>query len=220
MKRVFFGILGLVLLAACSSQTTVRYNLAFDVTAPTDQQALTLASEHVIENRLDALSEPLIDKEIDTKDNTTSIVITVPDKGAADELTKELTAPFKMEVMAQTASGKTADVTVQGQGSFSHTNITEKDLQWVQSHKDADGKGEVALAFTDAGRAKMKALLLQMRGKDIGIFVRDRLVSKLHVKATVIPDTIVISGIPSFDVANVFADDMNVGLHVTFTVAP
>lgn len=222
MKRLLLGLsAAVIVLAGCSSQTTVRYNLTFNVSKAEDQLSLTQASMRVVERRLEHLGEQLLDKQIDTKTKQTAIIITVPDKGAADELTKELTEPFKVRIMAQTGTGETADITVDGQGGFKETGITEKDLLWVDARTDPqNGKGEVGLEFTDAGKIKMQALFRQMVGKNIGIFVRDRLVSKLHIATDNIPNTIVIRDIPSADVAMVFADDMNVGLHVTFTPVP
>ena len=220
MKRLTLSLIALLVLAACSSQQTAKYQLHFDLTDKNTQQNLTLASMRVIERRLELMNETMIDKQIDTKNGQVTLGITLADKKAADALTKELIAPFNMRVMRQTASGETVDLAVKGQGNFSLTGITEQDLQWVETHKDADGKGEVALLFTDEGKKKMLALFKKMVGKDIGIFVRNRLVSKLRVATDTFPDNIVISGIPSFDLAEVFADDMNVGLHVTFTPVP
>jgi hypothetical protein len=42
------------------------------------------------------------------------------------------------------------------------------------------------------------------------------MVSKLKVGTEKIADHIIISGIPSYTVAQIFADDVNVGLHTTF----
>ena len=220
MKKLSLSLIALMLLAACSSQQTAKYQVHFDVTDKETQQNLTLASMRVVERRLELMNEKLIDKQVDTKNNQVSLIVTIPDKKGVDTLTSELTAPFNMQVMEQTDSGATADLTVEGQGNFSKTGVTEKDLQWVETHKDADGKGEVALLFTEMGRVKMLDVFKKNYGKNIGIFVRNRLVSKLHVQTQTFPDNIVISGIPSFDLATVFADDMNVGLHVTFTPVP
>ncbi|HVW66238.1 MAG TPA: lipoprotein [Candidatus Peribacteraceae bacterium] len=226
MKRLVLGLSAAIILAGCSTQTTVRYTLTFNVTDSNVQDSLAFASQRVAERRLEHLNEQIISDTIDTSKKPFTLSITVPDKGAADELTKELTAPFSLQVMAQTGTGETADIMVQGQGSFRKTGITEKDLTGVVSHKDADGKGEVALLLTPDGQAKMQDLFKQTVGRNIGIFVREggskdyQLVSKLHVQTTVAPDNIVISNIPSSDLADVFADDMNVGLHVTFTPVP
>lgn len=220
MKRLTIPLLSLMVLTACSSQKTVNYQLQFDLTDVNVRQNLTLASIRVIERRLELMGVTMIDKQINTKNDQVTLGITLADKKAADALTEELVTPFKMRVMKQTASGETFDLSVQGQGNFIQTGVSEQDLQWVETHRDADGKGEVALLFTDEGKTKMLALFKKMVGKNIGIFVRDRLVSKLHVATDKFPDNIVISGIPSFDLAEVFADDMNVGLHVIFTPVP
>lgn len=226
MKRLLLGLSAAILLAGCNSQTTVRYHLTFNVSDSQAQDSLAFASQRVVERRLEHLSEPIISDTIDSSKKPVTLTITVPHKSAADELTKELTAPFSLQIMAQTGSGETADITVEGQGGFKQSGITEKDLTGVVSHKDADGKGEVALLLTKDGQAKMQQLFKQTVGSNIGIFVREggapdyQLVSKLHVETTTAPQNIVISNIPSSDLADVFADDMNVGLHVTFTPVP
>jgi|CXWL01.1.fsa_nt_gi hypothetical protein len=220
MKRLTLPLVVLMLLTACSSQKTAKFQLQFDVDDANVRQNLTLASIRVIERRLELMGATMIDKQIETKNDQVTLGITLEEKEAVSALTEELITPFHMRVMKQTGSGETADLSVQGQGNFSQTGVTEQDLQWVETHRDADGKGEVALLFTDEGKSKMLALFKKMVGKNIGIFVRDRLVSKLHVATDKFPDNIVISGIPSFDLAEVFADDMNVGLHVIFTPVP
>lgn len=226
MKRLLLGLSAVIVLAGCNSQTTVRYSLTFNTTDSQSQENLTFAGQRVIERRLEHLNETIISNTIDSSKKPTTITVTVPDKAAADELTKELTAPFSMQIMAQTGTGETADITIEGQGSFRQTGISEKDLTEVVSHKDPDGEGEVALLLTASGHTKMQQLFKQTVGSNIGIFVREggsaqyQLVSKLHVDTNVAPANIVISNIPSSDLADVFADDMNVGLHVTFTPVP
>lgn len=221
MKRLLLGLSASMLLFGCSSQTTVTYNLSFNVSDPQDRQELTVASQRVIERRLEHLNEPILSDSIDTSKQPTSVTVTMPDKGAAQELTRELAEPFKVRIMAQTASGETADITVQGQGGFKETGITENDIQWVDSRTDpSTNKGEVGIQLTPAGQRKMQTLFSQEVGKNIGIFVRDQLVSKLLVSSPDAPSTLIISNIPSPDIAEVFADDMNVGLHVTFTPVP
>ena len=66
----------------------------------------------------------------------------------------------------------------------------------------------------------MKDLFAESEGKNIGIFIRNQLVSKLLVDTDELIDDIIITDIPTVQLANVFADDVNVGLHVTFTPIP
>ena len=208
-------------LAACSLQQTVQYELSFYSTDKNTQEALTLTSLRVIERRLEHLEAPATEKTSEVKDGKTIITVKIPSKDAAAALTAELTEPFKVRIMAQTGSGEISDITVENHGSFRETGITEKDFEWVDARKDPkNDMGEVRLRFTEDGNEKMKNLFRQMKGKNIGLFVRDKLVSVLLVSSDVFPNDIVIGDVPSPELAQVFADDMNVGLYVIFTPVP
>jgi preprotein translocase subunit SecD len=109
---------------------------------------------------------------------------------------------------------------VEGHGEFAATGITEEDMVWADAAEDEQKKGVVRLTFTPQGSQKLAAVFKENKGKSIGIFVRDRLISKLTVQTDVIEDHIVIRDIPSSELARIFVDDLNVGLHVTFTKLP
>ena len=50
--------------------------------------------------------------------------------------------------------------------------------------------------------------------------MRDQLVSTLLVDTDEVKDKIVIQSIPNPELAEIFSDDVNVGIHVTFTPVP
>ncbi len=207
-------------LAACSmSSHTVTYDLSFNVTDASQIDPLTNAAMRVVERRLDNMGVVNPGKEFG-KEARPSLIITVPDKEGADELTRQLTAPFSMSVMKQTASGGVADITVEGHGGFTKTDITTEDFLGVEAGKDSNGKVRARILMTDEGRKKMDALFKSEVNKNIGIFVRDRLVSKLMVKSDALTDDLQIQNIPNLLVAEAFTDDVNVGLHVVYTPKP
>lgn len=212
-------LISLLLLAGCGS-STITYDLAFSsIDDVRLEQELARQSMNVIERRLDRMGEKPLDMEISIGE-TTQIEVQVSSKDIADILTSELTEPFSLSVMSETDL-EHADITVEGHGSFEKTDITEADFEWVQAREDKEsGQGEVRILLTEEGRTKMAAIFRVMKGKSIGIFVRDRLVSKLKVDTDELKDDIVIQGIPDPAMAEVFAEDVNVGLHVTFTPAP
>ena len=219
MRRTLFLVaLPLVVLTGCGS-STFTYHLSFDSTDEARQHDLTVRSLSVVERRLEALNADVKDEQILTKDKDVRIQVKLADSAAGKVLTQQLTEPYKLRIMHEDDGAK-PDITVEGQGGFSQSGITEKDVLWGEAAQDSDGKGGVKITFTPDGAKKMVALFKDNQGKNIGIFVRDRLVSKLKVNATMDSDNIVIRGIPSLDVAKVFVDDLNVGLHVTFTPAP
>jgi len=220
MKRFSLIAVSLLLLAACNSTTAVTYELNFSVPDETLRQELIFQSMDVIERRLDTMGKKLLDKQVKFESGATLLTITTEDKETADTLTAQLTDPFTLDVMGE-APADQSDITVEGHGSFKKTGITGTDLSWVQARQQPDStKGQVRLVFTPEGRVKMAALIKEMKGKAIGIFVRERLISKLNVQTDQLEDDIIISNIPDAQMADVFADDVNVGLHVTFTPLP
>ncbi len=221
MKRISLSLATFLFLAACSGQQDVQYRLDFKNADATQLQGLTVASMEVIERRLAHLGVEPVEKNTDVQGDETIISLTLPTKEAADALTAELVEPFDLTVMGETGTNETADVTIEGRGSYTRTDITQDDFTWVDARKDpTNGKGEVRLLLTDSGRTKINALFARLKGKSMGIFVRGRLVSLLKVQTDSIPDNLIIRDVPSVDIASIFADDMNVGLHVTFTPVP
>lgn len=222
MKRPAITLLSVLLLAACgASDATITYNLEMDIADQGLRESLAAQSMRVIERRMDRMGEAIKDSQIDVSASGATITIVSEHAEAQQDLTEQLQGPFSFDIMAQTQPGETADITIDQHGDFTRTGITGEDIDWVQARKTPDAEtGEVRLIFTEAGRAKLAALFQRMQGQNIGVFVRDQLVSKLQVQTDQLEDDIVISGIPSLDLANIFTDDVNVGLHVTFTPVP
>ena len=216
MRRLFPTLAVSLLLSACGD-ASVAYQLTFGVDDQDDQQALIEASLRVIERRLDRMEESILDKHVERDGSgSTLLSLTMTHQDAADTLTEELTRPFKLRIMAQTETG--GDLFVDGIGSFRETGITEEDLLWVQSRQRPDSnRGEVRLIFTPDGQPRMEELYRSMYQKNLGLFVRDRLISLMQVEQKELTDDIVIRDIPDPAMAGIFADDVNVGLHVTFT---
>lgn len=205
--------------AGTAASVDQTYGLAIDRPNPQEADALANAAMRVVERRLDAMGVVNAGKAFSGSGNT-AITVTVPDQDGADELTRQLTAPFDMAVMKQTASGATADVTVEKFGGFSKTDIVTGDFVGVEVGQDTQKVTRARILMTDAGRQKLAALFKAEAGKNIGIFVRGKLISQLAAKADAPTDDIQINGIPNLLIAEAFADDVNVGLHVTFTPRP
>jgi len=209
-----------LLLTACGGGSyAVTYDLSFNVTDQTQVSNLSDAASRVVQRRLDNMG--VIQPGIELgKEGSGSLTVTVPDKEGADELTRQLTSPFTMQVMTQTGSGSTPDISVEGHGGFTKTDITTQDFVGVEAGKDGTGKVRARIIMTDAGRAKMNALFKAQKGKNIGIFVRDRLISQLKITSDSLTDDLQIQNIPNLLVAEAFMDDVNVGLHVVYTPRP
>lgn len=221
MKRLILAGTAILALAACTQSSTVSYDLTFRVDDPALQQQLTEQSLRVVERRLFLMQEDILDKSVQTGSGTARITIKTEHPEATDALTDDLTSPFEFAIMKEVPAGSGADITVEGHGGFAATDIGNDDLNWVQARtQPGTTKGEVRLVFTEEGRAKMAALFEEMNGKNIAIFVRDRLVSKMRVDSEELQDDIVIQDIPDPALAQVFSDDLNVGINVTFTPVP
>ncbi len=223
MKRLLVLSTAFVALAACSSAATVRYQLAMPGVTDSDKiLMLTQQSMRVMQQRLESMGE-LSDVAVEQGSSTGSVIVVVDAKNqeALDTLTSDLQEPFDFQIMAEAQPGETPDAQVEGHGGFVKTGITGADLEWVEGGKDGNTDlGMVQLIFNAEGRTKMADLFKRMAGKNIGIFVRGQLVSKLQVESAELREDIVIRQIPSVELAQTFGDDVNVGIHVTFTQLP
>ena len=220
MKKSRISVIGLsavtlLLLAGCEAQT-FTYNVTLNTQDADKRSELIKAVRRVVERRLQAIGE---EPSIDVRNEQGQIIVDVDveDPIVGETLTDQLQEPFTMRIMTQVADGK-GDVTIEGQGSFKESGITEKHLLWVTAGPDTNPeKGRVLLEFSEDGRKLMGQMFRQNSGKYIGLFVRNRLVSKLLVESSEVKETILITDIPSPILAEIFADDLNVGLYVIFT---
>ncbi|OGJ56414.1 hypothetical protein A3D88_03465 [Candidatus Peribacteria bacterium RIFCSPHIGHO2_02_FULL_52_16] len=215
-SAIAFSVIATLALSACGTNV-VSYRLDTDAKDARLTEVLN-ASKRVIERRLQAMGE---ESSVDIENTKGEIHIRVAVEAAvADALTQELTAPFSMRIMTEAPAGK-GDINVEGQGSFQESGITEEHLVWVTAGTDANPeKGRVLLEFSEDGRRLMGDIFRKNKGKYIGLFVRNHLVSKLLVEAEEVKESILITDIPSILLAQIFADDLNVGLHATFTRDP
>jgi hypothetical protein len=219
MKRLLCAT-ALLLLVGCRG-TARTYQLSFNVEDTERQKLLALMSTRVIERRLASYGEEVKDLSLRSDTAPFEITVSVENATALDLLTEDLVSPFKFRIMKEAPVGEPDVLVVEGHGPFMETGITEHDVEWLDSAPDeVPEKGRVTLTFTGEGRGKMSQVFKENVGKFIGIFVRDRLMAKLHVETNELKDDIVITEIPSVEIAQTFADDVNVGLHVIFSPAP
>jgi preprotein translocase subunit SecD len=219
MKRSLLVLALLPLLAGCSSTSSVLYDVELNTTDEERGSMLLFASLRVIERRMAGIGEEIVDLDLKRNEGETQIYVETKNQTPLDILTDELTTPFDLQVMKE-SSIEEADAVVEGHGGFAKTGISHKQLKWLQASEEPGGKGRVSILFTQEGRDLMGEVFAENQDKFIGIFVRGNLISKLFVDTDELKDEIIITDIPTVQLANVFADDVNVGMHVTFTLAP
>jgi hypothetical protein len=217
MKKVSTLLALALALSACVP--TSAFHLKFDTTEPTIQKELLSASLRVISRHLQAMNATLKDQNVERSSDGATITITMDNKVALAKLGERLLEPFSLALMKQVEENDpAATIKLAGHGAFAETGIDQTSLAWVYSMKDDQHpeKGKIQLVFTEQGQATLKKVFKATKGKMIGIFVRGILVSKV-VSPGDAKEKIIIDNIPSQDLADAFADSINVGMHVTFT---
>lgn len=176
--------------------------------------ALIQATERVMNRRLAGAGiQNAHASTIPTGTNAALLTLTLPNDEAVKKSNSILNEAFTFDLRIEETK-KNAD----GTSNWVPTSLTGSSLVWVQAVGD-NQTGEIAieLQFTEAGRTMLEAVFSKNAGKHLGIFVRDLLVSKLSVTNGAVADRVIIGGIPSAKVAEIFSDDVNVGLLVSFT---
>ncbi len=216
MKRLgaLFGVF--LFLTACTGEAvTGSYDLQMETQDPARRETLGLAAMRVVERRIQSMQVPMREQTIRQEEGNLAIDVTVDHPDTIALLSEQLQRPFTFRIMVESSADE-VDATVEGHGGFRSTNITEADIDWVESAQDDEGKGAVRILLTEEGQAKLQGLMTAEQGKSIGVFVRDVLISVLPAAGGDSVD-ITIRGIPDLALAEIFADDVNVGIHIMFT---
>ncbi len=217
MKK-FLSILGLTLiLASCGGQTLV-YTVAVHDTEPAKTQELMQAIQRVMNRRLAAVevTESQV-TAVPTGPMSGTLTLVLPDSESVEKVQSILDETFTFDLRIEKPN---ADPLSTEPSEWIPTALTGSSLQWVQAiGNTATNEISIDLAFTPAGQAILASVFSNNAGQHVGIFVRDLLVSKLQIASNAPADHVIIGGIPSAKVAEIFADDVNTGLHLTFTPA-
>ncbi len=217
MKRLGALFSVLLFLAACTGgAVTESYALVMETQDPARREALSQAAMRVVERRIQSMQVRLIEQAIrQEEDGSLLMDVTVDDPATIELLSEQLARPLDFAIMIAAEEGEAADITVESFGGFRATGITEEHLAWVEAAAEG-GEGIVRITLTEEGRTAYAALLASAGETPIGIVVRGVLVSILQSGGGSGED-IIIRGIPTPAFAEIFADDVIVGTHVTFT---
>ncbi len=218
-RPILLSVLAAASLAACSSNASVpvRYDVTYTDVAADRAETMPAAITNVIGGRLARLGVMPTDLKVEATGSGAVATVSAP-SAAADQVTAELTSPYTLRFMRQTGTGETVAVQVEKFGNFSESGLNETHVDWIEAGTDAEGLGRVMISFNDAGHELLAKLAQSDVGRQYGVFAKGKLISLFTMDATFGGD-IVLNKIPSAELASVFADDVNVGLHATFVRA-
>jgi hypothetical protein len=206
-------------LVACGGTKTLTVPATVNVTDPAKIIAVIQATERVLTRRIASaeLGNAVV-SVIPSLGANAIVTIKLPDDEAVEIAKKILSEEFTFEIKVLTSTEKGSDGIEES--VWEPTGLDGGSLIWIQPIRHTDtGELGLELQFNDTGREILRSSFQKNEGKDIGIFVRDLLVSKMTIGSSDIGESIVINGIPSSKVAEIFADDVNVGLHVSYSVS-
>lgn len=218
MKKIHALILGMLMtLAACSGSQKLTADMTIKAKDAATTMSLIKSAENVMIRRLAAADVKNAHvSTIPTGSSAGTLTVTSSDSAGLARAKSILEEPFSFDIRIEkpkTGTGSSDPKT----SDWIPTALTGSSLVWVQPiGNKATGEISIALQFTKEGEKILSKVFQENIGKDVGIFVRDLLVSKLKVASAAVSDKVVIGGIPSAKVAEIFADDVNVGLFVEF----
>lgn len=218
MKRglLIVGITS-ILLAACAQETTLKYEVTLRAPDATKAMILTEAVERVLIRKMTAQSieNPMV-TVVPSGTGSAILSIVVPDENTADIVRNLVEEDFTFDLRIEDTAA-----TGQQEGAFDPARwqpagITGALVTWVQAVGNSrTNEIGVDMTFNQDGQERIKTIFKENVGRNIGIFVRGLLVSKMNIVSADIGDTLSISGVPSAAIAEVFADDVDVGLLTT-----
>ncbi len=214
-QRLLLGLATCVLFVACQTAANdTTYRLTLDEYGQNHHRELALAAENILERRLAAMGvEAPVNTERDGDDYLMSM--NLDNQELKETLTSQLAEPFTFRIM-KLVPLEEADVVLAETEGYKETGVTEEHVEWLSAERMENGTGQVTIEFTQAGRDALDQVFQENVGGYLGLFVRDIPAYKLLVETDEVQGRIVITDIPEPEFAEVFADDANVGLHVTF----
>ena len=213
-------VLSVLVLSACSAFSASE-NLAFKVTFDANVESaskedLGRAVNRVIERRVESMNGKVTDLKNTLTDAGADVSFTISPGKLAAPLTDQLVSPFSFQLMRAAKATEKPDLTIAEKGGYMQMGVTEKDVLWLYAGQDdATKKGWVRILFTEEGKKKVKDALSQTKGMQVALIVRNQLVSTFQSQG-VGRENIMIDGVPTAELAGIFADDVNVGVHASF----
>jgi preprotein translocase subunit SecD len=210
---IIIGTASLLLLAACTQETTLKYDVK--LRAPDAAKAMILAEavERVMIRKMTAQSieKPMV-TVVPNGSGSALLTIDVPDENTAAMIRSLVDENFTFDLRIEDAA-KGGQEDKFDPARWQPVGITGALVTWVQAVGNSrTNEIGVDLTFNQTGQERLRKIFKENVGKNIGIFVRELLVSKMNIVSPDIGETLSISGVPSAAIAEVFADDVDVGL--------
>lgn len=205
-----------VALAGCAGPMTLTYSVTSNIAGDGQSFAVFEASERVMTRRLAGADvRNAVVTVLPSGSGSAVMTLKVPDTEGAATADRILSEPFTFDIRLE---GPKLPEMLEDETNWLPTGVDGSMLLWVIPIANPDTQEiGVELQFNEQGRALLATAFQGNQGKSVGIFVRDLLVSRMMITTDEVAANIIISGIPSERVAQIFADDVNVGLHAIFT---
>lgn len=222
-SHLILGLSAVILLAGCGDKGTVAYSVALKESGVERADDLFAATMRVVERRIEAVAaqqnikDPLEDIAIERNGTEATITLKLSNTGINEMLRDDLTQSFTFRFMKEVPLEE-AEVVVAETEGFSALPLTEEHLAWVDAKGEGQDPGSAVLHFTAEGQELEQQIFSEHTNENIGIFVRGMPVYKFLVEEADLNQPTLSMNIPNAELAQVFADDMNVSLHTT--IAP
>lgn len=223
MRKLLPLVLCTLLITGCvkTDDATVSYKLTTDLTDASRIETLPTVVQRLLENRLIALDSFAREVKVTPEGDDYMVTVTLSGSNMTvlDTLTERITEPLTIRFMKEVPLEE-ADIIIADTEGYKETMLTEDHIVWLTHRTHPVLKnGEVIIEFSEKGKELRKQIFEENKGNNIGVFVKGRPIYKLLVDENdeEDTDTVVLRNIPNPEMAQIFADDMNVGLHVTFS---
>ncbi len=211
------SLLSVTVVACGGTWQRQTYDVALDTDTAARRVELLMALEQVATRRLLSRGIEAVALTSPKGNGGTLTISNIATEEAGEEIRALLAEPFTFDVRYEVIPEATEEDAEQPVPAWESTPLNGSHLTWIEVLPQEDGTASAELQFNEEGRRIFNELLAEEDKDTLGIFVRDFLVSKVTISASQLQERILISGIPSVGMATVFAEDVNVGLHVKLT---
>ncbi|NLG07366.1 hypothetical protein GX553_02845 [Candidatus Peribacteria bacterium] len=221
--RYASAMLAFILLVACNRNGNEGITFSIDIDAIGQQysQELLQSASRMLRRRVIAIAAQqdiqMQETDVQVEEDGTNLTVQISDEDMRQQLATEMRDPFTMQFMEEVPLDMAEVIVAETQG-FKSIPLTEEDIAWLHiAHQDENG-AQVLITFTENGAAQKRELFAERIEQNIGIFVRGMPVYKMLVESDDAEEDTLTINIPHAELAEVFVDDVNVGLRTTFSV--